>query len=60
MKTLLLVLVLMCSGCAAGAATAGYAMKSGTSDSLAPQARISIVNEVKEWVRENFVKKGEK
>ena len=54
---LLLVLVFLCYGCAVGAATAGYALKATTADQLSPDARKSIVDEVKEWANNTFQKR---
>lgn len=59
MKILILVLALMCSGCAAGAATAGVAIHANTASNLSSPARQSIIEEVKEWVKDNFQEKGE-
>ena len=56
-KYILIVVLFVCSGCAAGAATAGYSMKAGTADELSQKARQSIIEEVKTWVNENFQKK---
>ena len=52
-----LLLWAVCSGCAAGAATAGYSLGAKTADGLSAPARQSIIDEVKEWVRDNFEKK---
>lgn len=49
----------MCSGCAAGAATAGVAIHANTASNLSSPARQSIIEEVKEWVKDNFQEKGE-
>lgn len=59
MKSLMfIVLLICCYGCAAGAATAGYALKAQSADDLTPKARQSIIEEVKTWVEENFEKKN--
>ena len=63
---LMIVLLLpVLSGCAAGSATAGYSLKAGTSDDLSSKPRQAIVdeavdkayNKTKAYVDENFVKK---
>ena len=53
----LIICFLFCYGCAAGAATAGYAIKAGSADELSAPARKSLIEEVKTWVGENFQKK---
>lgn len=57
MKILVMVFLLFLCGCAVGAATSGYSIKSGTSDELSAPARKSIVDEIKSWVSENFQEK---
>ncbi len=56
MKNILLILLLVCSaislhGCAAGSATAAYAMKAGMADEVSPNARESIIKEAVERCR---------
>ena len=57
MKIIIIILALLFSGCALGAATSGYALKSQTADELASPARQSIIQEIKNWVSDNFQKK---
>ena len=46
-SSLLIIAVSFLSGCAAGAATAGYSLRSVTADSLSPQAEQRIVERTK-------------
>lgn len=55
---LLLIVVLSCSSCAAGAATAGYAIKAQSADNLASPARMRLVEEIKAWANDTFQKKN--
>ena len=58
MKSLVLIILIFLYGCAAGAATAGYALKAQSADELSSPARKSIIDEIKTWVNENFQKKN--
>ncbi len=53
MKTTIVIMMLVCllcaMGCAAGSATAGYAMRSGTADSLKPEAEDRIMRRMQDW-----------
>ncbi len=44
-------LSIILQGCAAGSATAGYAMRAGTADELKPAAREAIIKEAIERCR---------
>lgn len=46
-------LSIILQGCAAGSATAGYAMRAGTADELKAEARASIINEAVQQCRYN-------
>ena len=59
MRVLIICMLLALNGCAAGAATAGFAIHSQTAENLSSKSRQSLVDEIKEWVRDNFVKKGD-
>lgn len=61
----LLLTCLFLNGCAAGAATAGYSLKSSTADELDPKARRSLIDDAsdrafekcKDYCDKTFVKK---
>ena len=59
MKKVVLVLILIfltlgLQGCAAGSATAGYAMRAGTADELKADARESIIREAVERCKKQY------
>lgn len=57
-RTLLIITAMLCAsviqlaGCAAGSATAGYAMRAGSADTLKPEAEDRIVEKILRRVRE--------
>lgn len=53
-------IVMMCSGCALGAATSatsGYALRAKTAEELTSTGEKNLMDKVKEWVRDNFKEK---
>ena len=61
MKRLILVMQVclpFISGCAVGSATAGYSLRAKTADELKPEARQSIIDQVKKEIIEYLEAKG--